>query len=111
MAGGTCTGEACENILSDMTAIAFQRIMKLPQRPTGPALMVESGLGLRSVAPVAPLVGVVAAFARLMSLFDSNELCRCILAFLMTPNAGLACVALRAFQTKAVDMFVMVERH
>jgi hypothetical protein len=94
-----------------MTAIAVETIMELPQRPTGPASVIETRLWLPSMTSIAPLVGVVAAFARLMSLFDSNELCRCILAFLMTPNAALACVALRAFQTKAVDMFVMVERH
>jgi hypothetical protein len=111
VAGSTGTGETCENIFPDVTAIALETIMELPQRPTGPALVIETRFWLCSVTPVAPLVRVVAAFARLMSPFDRDGPCRCALALLMTPNTTFTCVALRAFQTKAVDMFVMVERH
>jgi hypothetical protein len=111
VAGDACTGEACENILSDMTAIALETIMELPQRPAASALVIETRLWFRSMTLIAPLAGVVAAFARLMSQFGRDGPHRCAFPLFMTPNAALACVALRAFQTKAVDMFVVVERY
>ncbi|MEK6572623.1 MAG: hypothetical protein AABZ61_14720 [Bacteroidota bacterium] len=111
MAGGTCTGETCENIFPNVTAIAFQTIMKLPQRPASSALVTETRLWFRCMASIAPLVGVVAAFACLMSLFDSDWPRRRVAAFLMTPDTAFTIVAVRALQPKEINVFVVVERH